>query len=164
MAGGRTETCGPTQTPKRHVALENRPLKSQSRDRITLSYPIPKMPYLCGMTTHLARIGDALRERVSAAFAHNTRRSYASTLRLYERFCTENGLTPEAPLSVIAFCEHLAAQGRKMATIERHVAALRVRYRVADDHLRMYLRGLRRTLGSAQSKKSPPHPYATGPH
>ena len=114
------------------------------------------------MTTQLARIGDALRERVSAAFAHNTRRSYASTLRLYERFCTENGLTPEAPLSVIAFCEHLAAQGRKMATIERHVAALRVRYRVADDHLRMYLRGLRRTLGSAQSKKAPLTPTQLG--
>ena len=114
------------------------------------------------MTTQLARIGDALRERVSAAFAYNTRRSYASTLRLYERFCTENGLTPEAPLSVIAFCEHLAAQGRKMATIERHVAALRVRYRVADDHLRMYLRGLRRTLGSAQSKKAPLTPTQLG--
>jgi len=114
------------------------------------------------MTTQLARIGDALRERVSAAFAHNTRRSYASTLRLYERFCTENGLTPEAPLSVIAFCEYLAAQGRKIATIERHLAALRVRYRVADDHLRMYLRGLRRTLGSAQSKKAPLTPTQLG--
>jgi len=120
------------------------------------------MPYLCGMTTQLARIGDALRERVSAAFAHNTRRSYASTLRLYERFCTENGLTPGEPLSVIAFCEYLAAQGRKIATIERHLAALRVRYRVADDHLRMYLRGLRRTLGSAQSKKAPLTPTQLG--
>jgi len=65
-------------------------------------------------------------------------------------------------LSVIAFCEYLAAQGRKMATIERHVAALRVRYRVADDHLRMYLRGLRRTLGSAQSKKAPLTPTQLG--
>jgi len=113
------------------------------------------MPYLCGMTTQLARIEDAVRERVSAAFAYNTRRSYASTLRLYERFCAENGHTPGEPLSVIAFCEHLAAQGRKYTTIERHVAAIRVRYRIATDHLRMYLRGLRRTLGCAQSKKAP---------
>jgi len=107
------------------------------------------------MTTQLARIEDAVRERVSAAFAYNTRRSYASTLRLYERFCAENGHTPGEPLSVIAFCEHLAAQGRKYTTIERHVAAIRVRYRIATDHLRMYLRGLRRTLGCAQSKKAP---------
>ena len=114
------------------------------------------------MTTQLARIEDAVRERVSAAFAHNTRRSYASTLRLYERFCAENGRTPGEPLSVIAFCEYLAAQGRKIATIERHLAALRVRYRVADDHLRMYLRGLRRTLGSAQSKKAPLTPTQLG--
>ena len=114
------------------------------------------------MTTHLARIEDAVRERVSAAFAHNTRRSYASTLRLYERFCAENGRTPGEPLSVIAFCEYLAAQGRKIATIERHLAALRVRYRVADDRLRMYLRGLRRTLGSAQSKKAPLTPTQLG--
>jgi integrase len=63
---------------------------------------------------------------------------------------------------VIAFCEYLAAQGRKMATIERHVAALRTRYGVADDRLRMYLRGLRRTLGSAQSKKAPLTPTQLG--
>jgi len=113
------------------------------------------MPYLCGMTTQLARIEDAVRERVSAAFAYNTRRSYASTLRLYERFCAEYSLNPSEVRSVIAFCEHLAAQGRKYTTIERHVAAIRVRYRIATDHLRMYLRGLRRTLGCAQSKKAP---------
>jgi len=114
------------------------------------------------MTAHKDHLEDALRARIEATWAHNTRRSYASTLRLYERFCTENGHTPGEPLSVIAFCEYLAARGRKMATIARHVAALRVRYRVADDRLRMYLRGLRRTLGSAQSKKAPLTPTQLG--
>jgi len=114
------------------------------------------------MTAHKDHLEDALRARIEATWAHNTRRTYGSTLRLYERFCTENGLTPGEPLSVIAFCEHLAAQGRKYATIERHVAALRVRYRVADDRLRMYLRGLRRTLGSAQSQKAPLTPTQLG--
>jgi site-specific recombinase XerD len=113
------------------------------------------MPYLCGMTTHLARLEDAVKLRLEAAFAYNTRRSYLSTLRLYERFCTESGLNPHEVRSVLAFCEHLAAQGRKIATIERHIAAIRVRYGIATDRLRMYLRGLRRTLGCAQSKKAP---------
>ena len=114
------------------------------------------------MTTHLVRLEDAVKGRLEAVFAPSTRRSYGSTLRLYERFCTENGLNPPDVGSVIAFCEYLAAQGRKMATIERHVAALRVRYRVADERLRLYLRGLRRTLGSAQSKKAPLTPTQLG--
>jgi integrase len=63
---------------------------------------------------------------------------------------------------MMVFCEHLASQGRKMATIERHLAALRVRYGIADDRLRLYLRGLRRTLGSAQSKKAPLTPTQLG--
>ena len=114
------------------------------------------------MTTHLARLEDAFKVRLEAVFAPSTRRAYGGTLRLYERFCAENGHTPREPLSVIAFCEYLAAQGRKMATIERHVAALRVRYGIADDRLRLYLRGLRRTLGSAQSKKAPLTPTQLG--
>jgi integrase len=114
------------------------------------------------MTAHKDHLEDALRARIEATWAPNTRRTYGSTLRLYERFCAENGLTPSEVGSVLVFCEHLAAQGRKYATIERHLAALRVRYRVADDHLRMYLRGLRRTLGCAQSKKAPLTPTQLG--
>jgi len=114
------------------------------------------------MTAHKDHLEDALRARIEATWAHNTRRTYASTLRLYERFCTENGHTPGEPLSVIAFCEHLAAQGRKYATIEHHLAALRTRYGIADDRLRLYLRGLRRTLGSAQSQKAPLTPTQLG--
>jgi len=114
------------------------------------------------MTAHKDLLEDALRARIEATWAHNTRRSYGSTLRLYERFCTENGLTPSEVGSVLVFCEHLAAQGRKYATIERHLAALRVRYGLADERLRLYLRGLRRTLGSAQSKKAPLTPTQLG--
>ena len=127
-----------------------------------LTSPIPKMPYLCGMTTHLARLEDAAKVRLEAIFAPSTRRSYLSSLRQYERFCAETGLHPHEVGSMIAFCEHLAAQGRKIATIERHLAALRMRYGVADDRLRLYLRGLRRTLGSAQSQKAPLTPTQLG--
>ena len=114
------------------------------------------------MTAHKDHLEDALRARIEATWAPNTRRTYGSTLRIYERFCTENGLSPGAPLSVIAFCEHLASQGRKYATIEHHVVAIRVRYGIADDRLRLYLRGLRRTLGSAQSQKAPLTPTQLG--
>jgi len=107
------------------------------------------------MTTHQDHLEDALRKRIEATWAYNTRRTYGSTLRIYERFCTENGLNPSEVRSVIAFCEHLAAQGRKYATIEHHVVAIRGRYGVADDLLRLYLRGLRRTLGCAQTQKAP---------
>ncbi len=107
------------------------------------------------MSTHLARLEDAVKVRLEAIFAHNTRRSYLSSLRQYERFCAETGLNPPEVRSVMAFCEHLAAQGRKIATIERHLAAIRLRYGIADERLRLYLRGLRRTLGCAQDKKAP---------
>jgi len=127
-----------------------------------LTSPIPKMPYLCGMTTHLARLEDAAKVRLEAIFAPSTRRSYLSSLRQYERFCAETGLHPHEVGSMIAFCEHLAAQGRKIATIERHLAALRMRYGVADDRLRLYLRGLRRTLGCAKDKKAPLTPTQLG--
>ena len=120
------------------------------------------MPYLCGMTTHLARLEDAAKVRLEAIFAPSTRRSYLSSLRQYERFCAETGLHPHEVGSMIAFCEHLAAQGRKIATIERHLAALRMRYGVADDRLRLYLRGLRRTLGCAKDKKAPLTPTQLG--
>jgi len=114
------------------------------------------------MTTHKDHLEDALRARIEATWAHNTRRTYGSTLRLYERFCTENGLKTAEVGSVLVFCEYLAFQGRKYATIARHLAALRVRYGIADDRLRLYLRGLRRTLGSAQSKKAPLTPTQLG--
>ena len=114
------------------------------------------------MTTHKDHLEDALRARIEATWAPNTRRTYGSTLRLYERFCTENGLNPSEVGSVLVFCEYLAAQGRKYATIEHHVAALRTRYGIADDRLRLYLRGLRRTLGSAQSQKAPLTPTQLG--
>ncbi len=114
------------------------------------------------MTTHKDHLEDALRARIEATWAPSTRRAYGSTIRLYERFCTENGLNPPDVGSMMVFCEHLAAQGRKTATIERHLAALRVRYGVADDRLRLYLRGLRRTLGCAQSQKAPLTPTQLG--
>ena len=114
------------------------------------------------MTTHLARLEDAAKVRLEAIFAPSTRRSYLSSLRQYERFCAETGLHPHEVGSMIAFCEHLAAQGRKIATIERHLAALRMRYGVADDRLRLYLRGLRRTLGCAKDKKAPLTPTQLG--
>jgi integrase len=107
------------------------------------------------MTAHKDHLEDALRARIEATWAPNTRRTYGITLRLYERFCTENGLNPSEVGSVIAFCEHLAAQGRKYATIEHHVVAIRVHYGVADALLRLYLRGLRRTLGCTQTQKAP---------
>jgi len=114
------------------------------------------------MTTHKDHLEDALRARIEATWAPNTRRTYGSTLRLYERFCTENDLKTAEVGSVLVFCEYLASQGRKYATIARHLAALRVRYGIADDRLRLYLRGLRRTLGSAQSKKAPLTPTQLG--
>ncbi len=115
----------------------------------------PTFAYLCGMSTHLARLEDAVKVRLEAIFAHNTRRTYLSSLRLYERFCAEAGLNPSEVGSIIAFCEYLASQGRKIATIERHLAAIRLRYGIADERLRLYLRGLRRTLGCAKAKKLP---------
>lgn len=58
--------------------------------------------------------------------ADNTRLGYSADLRGYESFCVLHELTPwPAALDVLAgYVAHLADAGRKLATINRHLAAI----------------------------------------
>ena len=69
---------------------------------------------------------------------------------------------PAAPDTVAAFLAHEAQAGVKAATINRRTAAIRYAHRAAGLHdptegetVSRVVRGIRRTIGTAQKQKSP---------
>jgi site-specific recombinase XerD len=103
---------------------------------------------------------------VARSHSDATRRSYASDIRDFERFCTERGLPflPASEQIVVLYVTHLAAEaGAKFSTISRRLAAITELHRrhgyaapsTLRDHalLRDVLRGIGRTLGTTQHQK-----------
>lgn len=64
----------------------------------------------------------------------NTRRAFAADLRGWQAFCVSRMLppAPASPLLVRDYCRHLHRQGRKAATIARHLASIAVLHVVVD--------------------------------
>ena len=71
---------------------------------------------------------------------------------------------PAHPKAVEAFVAHLADSGLKVATIDKHVAAITYRHRMDDrdgvpptssEGVKAVLRGIRRTLGTGPDRKAP---------
>ncbi len=98
------------------------------------------------------------------AKAPATRRAYASDLRAYAAWCTARSVTPlpAAPETVAAFLAHEAGRGLKPSSLERRRAAIRFLHRSAgfadpgrDESVRATLAGIRRTRGSAPTRKQP---------
>jgi integrase len=116
----------------------------------------------------LASILERAKEYAHAAKAPETRRGYASDLRTFLAFCAEHGLgntLPAAPQTVALYFAHLAEDGKAVATIRRHAVSIAVAHTiagvipplanpVADPHVRAILRGITRTKGTAQRKKT----------
>jgi site-specific recombinase XerD len=96
--------------------------------------------------------------------AANTTRAYTSDMKAFALWCHVGGHAPlPAASSLLAnYAADLAKQGRKMATIERAVAAisqthLRAGYpspRV-DETFRQVMKGIRRSIGVRPKKKRP---------
>lgn len=96
--------------------------------------------------------------------AANTKRAYRSDLKTFSRWCSYSRQPPlPAPPSVVAnYVAWLAKQGRKVATIERALAAISQAHVAAgfpsprfDQTLRRVMTGVRRTLGVRPLKKRP---------
>jgi len=95
----------------------------------------------------------------------NTRRAYDSDWALFVRWCGDHGLQPlpADPGTLRDYVGELAAVGRKPSTITRHVASIAVVHRraghvpppTADPLFRETLSGIRKTLGTAPTKKTP---------
>jgi site-specific recombinase XerD len=107
----------------------------------------------------LARAADFAR----ADKAENTRKAYRSDFARFQSFCTQHRLSPlpAAPQTLAAFLA-TEAENAKASTIERRVAAIRYAHKLAglknptdDERVKAITRGIRRTLGTAATKKAP---------
>jgi site-specific recombinase XerD len=118
-------------------------------------------------TTDLAvPAADAERAQgyASAEKAGATRRAYGTDFSIFRAWCEERqlGAIPASPATVAAFLAHEASRNVKASTIGRRVAAIRYAHKLAgldiptdDERVRATVRGVRRTLGTAKSKKAP---------
>ena len=94
-----------------------------------------------------------------------TRRAYSSDFAIFRTWCDERRLCalPALPETVAAFLAGEAARGIKPSSIGRRVAAIRYAHKLSgrDDPptksevVKATVRGIRRTLGAAQVRKTP---------
>jgi site-specific recombinase XerD len=103
-------------------------------------------------------------EYVRAEKAEATRRAYRSDFELFRSWCSARSVSvlPASPESVAAFLAHEAERQVRPSTIGRRVAAIRYAHKLAglpvptdDERVRATVRGIRRSLGAAPSKKMP---------
>src|SRR6516165_4230846 len=118
-------------------------------------------------TTDLAvPAADAERAQgyASAEKAAATRRAYGTDFLIFRAWCEGCQLdaVPASPATVAAFLAHEASRNVKTSTIGRRVAAIRYAHKLAgfdtptdDERVKATVRGIRRTVGTAKSKKTP---------
>jgi len=112
----------------------------------------------------LAPVVDAARLFASAAKAPRTLDAYRADWRTFCAWCDRMGLPslPASPQTVALYLTARAQEGRKVATISRELAAISQAHLLAGHPsprsagpVREVLKGIRRTLGTAQTQKAP---------
>jgi len=108
---------------------------------------------------------ETVRTYQRADKADATIRAYTSDAVLFDVWCRERGLAgsvPASPEMVAAFLTSEAERGVKASTISRRTAAIRYAHKLAgqpdpteSEHVKSAVRGIRRTIGSAQTRKAP---------
>ena len=93
-----------------------------------------------------------------------TRRAYGSDFALFRTWCDAKGVPalPAQPEIVAAYLAAEASRGAKPSTISRRLAAIRYAHKLAcyqpptnSEPVKATLRGIRRTSGSAPTRKAP---------
>jgi site-specific recombinase XerD len=116
----------------------------------------PALPSLAELAAHTARYVEA-----GLSGAANTAKAYAGDLRRYGAWCVAHGLEPlPASVSTLAgFVTHLAETGKKVATIQRHCAALSKAHALRgldsptdDKQFKVLLEGIARVKGVRQKQ------------
>jgi site-specific recombinase XerD len=101
---------------------------------------------------------------VEASLSPATRRAYRVGLEAFGAWCEAEGVNalPAAPETVARYLAAEAAAGRKVATLEQRVAAIRWAHEAAGHEsptvakgVRSTMRGIRRELGVAPTRKAP---------
>jgi site-specific recombinase XerD len=128
--------------------------------------PSPPVPALVPVVDSLPATTDMdlVRDLVNESLAPATRRAYGAALRAFASWCEEQGVDvlPATPETVAAFLAAEVAAGRKVATLEQRVAAIRWAHEAAQLEtptasklVRSTLQGIRRKVGSAPARKTP---------
>jgi integrase len=109
-------------------------------------------------------------EIIEKAVPENTKRAYESDWRSYDAWCQALDIDPSSPsveylstyLSAMAMGQTPTRRVYSVATIERHLAAIVMRYRLAghpidtrDPQITMTMRGIRRSFMKAPARKRP---------
>lgn len=93
--------------------------------------------------------------------AQNTKLGYSADLRAFEAYCVEQAFTawPADEVTLAAYVAHLADLGRKLATINRHLAAIEKKHQllglpsvVNAPALRVLRQGVARVHGKKQKQ------------
>jgi site-specific recombinase XerD len=101
---------------------------------------------------------------VEASLAPNTRRAYAASLAIFRAWCESQAVEsiPATAETVAAFLAAEAKAGRKVATINQRVAAIKWAHEsqnltspTAAKGIKSTMAGIRRKLGTAPNRKSP---------
>jgi integrase len=112
----------------------------------------------------LAGLADDVRDFAAASMSENTRRAYASDWQTFATFARSIGadVMPATPDTVAAHLAALARAGRKASTVARAAAAIATAHKTAGHTsptthpaVVAVLAGIRRTLGTAPTKKAP---------
>jgi site-specific recombinase XerD len=107
---------------------------------------------------------ERARAFANAEKAAATRRAYRTDFMLFRAWCEERQVAalPASPATVAAFLAHEASRNVKASTIGRRTAAIRYAHKLAglasptdDELVKATVRGIRRTLGTAKTKKAP---------
>ena len=107
---------------------------------------------------------DRVNEYIADSVSSNTKRGYASDYRKYAAWCDSVGLQalPAAASTIAAYMSYMADSGKKASTIDRAKAAIRMAHETAgaadptnDRHVKLTLKGIRRNIGTAKTKKMP---------
>src|SRR5262249_49934333 len=107
---------------------------------------------------------ERARSYANAEKAAATRRAYGTDFLIFRTWCAERHLDalPASPATITAFLAHEAGRNVKASTIGRRTAAIRYAHKLAgfatptdDEKVKATVRGIRRTLGTAKTKKTP---------
>jgi site-specific recombinase XerD len=100
----------------------------------------------------------------AAEKAPTTRRAYRTDFRIFSAWCQERELDPlpASPAAVAAYLAYEVGQNLRPSTLGRRLAAIQYAHRYAGhesptnaEDVKATLRGIRRTLGIARTRKAP---------
>lgn len=116
------------------------------------------------MSTELVDPRASVRAYLEASSSSNTRKAYKSDWADFTTWCERTGESPlpATAIAVATYLAQLADGGKKSATIQRRIAAIRAVHKAANfepptnaEGVKAVMRGIRRSKGIRPNKKKP---------